>query len=217
MGARGFRAAPTPLATTTPALPARFARRSATGSGSPAKTPPPSSPALSRCVASAVRHAVRPSAAPGASPDRCPRRSVTESFDLAERFHRDAISASVMPMPVSATMTANPPSGSRRADTVREPPRWVNFTAFDIRLMKICRSLVASPWYPRQHRRQVGVDRDPPVGGLFADRGQAVAITSPRCASSSARLAVPDSTFDRSRIELINSSRCRPDFMMSSA
>src|SRR5689334_19561324 len=72
-------------------------------------------------------------------PGRSPDGSVSCSN---ERYSRDR-SAGAIPIPVSIT-AIDTRSSSRRARTRTIPPRSVNFTAFEIRLYRICRSRTRS-------------------------------------------------------------------------
>ena len=126
-----------------------------------------------------------------------------------------SFSSSAMPMPVSRTLTCAS-SPARRAWTVTDPPSGVNFTALVSRFRITCLSLRSSA--VRHAEARLDVAREARSRGWRRARepSRRRARSGPPGTTGSRSISIwPASTFDRSRISLISSSRWRPESRMS--
>ena len=123
-------------------------------------------------------------------------------------------SAASMPIPVSRTITcASPPAISARTST--DPPSGVNLTALLSRFSTTCLSLSSSA----QITPTSGATASEIVIPCRAARSRTIASAYSSSSGSDSALGSssirPASTFERSRISLISSSRWRPESRMS--
>ena len=119
------------------------------------------------------------------------------------------MSSAAIPIPVSLTMNTNSPLGAASATSSMRPPSGVNFNAFEIRLIRICFSLVLSA-------RSVGMLSGMRTSRLRlarsargATRRHTDSIRSWGSTISSASNICPASILAVSRMSLISAKRCR--------
>ncbi len=141
-----------------------------------------------------------------------PYLRVVEESAWVKRSKIISVLSAAIPIPVSTTLNRSQPASSGSGSTRRVTLPWsVNFSAFPIRLMRICRRRFGSPTSPAGAPGRISkLSRKRRACAREAIISRTLSRNARRSKPIDSNSTCPDSTLEKSRTSLIRSRRFSP-------